>query len=113
MKLMDHPRPRATCWWILEYVCELLNGVEWWSAVEVWDNHLLLLSVHSSLCYVVIVSGQIEFVSSDSREMYSSRGSNDQREEMNLGTNRTQQKLLDVREEERLRLDAVIFNILE
>ncbi|XP_048527787.1 uncharacterized protein LOC125507155 [Triticum urartu] len=78
-----------------------------WSAVDVWDNHLLLLSVHSSLCYVVIVSGQIEFVSSDSREMYSSRGSNDQREEMNLGTSRTQQQLLDVGEEERLHLDAV------
>ena len=39
--------------------------------------------------------------------MYSSRGSNDQREEMNLGTSRTQQQLLDVGEEERLRLDAV------
>ena len=34
--------------------------------------------------------------------MYSSRGSNDQREEMNLGTSRTQQQLLDVGEEERL-----------
>ena len=39
--------------------------------------------------------------------MYSSRGSNDQREEMNLGTSQTQQQLLDVGEEERLRLDVV------
>uniref|UniRef100_A0A453A8P2 PGG domain-containing protein n=1 Tax=Aegilops tauschii subsp. strangulata TaxID=200361 RepID=A0A453A8P2_AEGTS len=47
------------------------------------------------------------FVSGDSREMYFNRGSNDQREEMNLGTSRAQQQLLDVGEEERLRLDAV------